>query len=437
MKLQIIAILCIAIIFSSCGVTKKDNALTLSNVSNLTSEQWIEDINYLEKNLAEKHINVYNTITKEKYEKEFSDLKKEVPKLKEYEIKLKLAQIVASIGDAHTALNICIKEGDNIYPFQLHWFGDDLKIIAIDRNYKKFLGNTLIAVNNIPTKEVMAKINTLIPHENEQWSKNLNEVFIRIPEVLKFLNITKENKVQFTLSDDKGNITKLNLSPQIVKLENMISVKDSIAKTITMYNNDMNDYDNAYWYKYIPDDKIMYFQYNQCIDRYIAKDHGIENYEKYPDFNKFSDELIKELNDKEIDKFIIDLRYNGGGNSRLMTGLAPQLTNITKLNKKGKIFVLIGRETFSSAVYACTSLKESTKAIFVGEPTGGNPNCYGDILRLTLPNSKIQVSYSTKYFELAPEYKENFTPDIPIEQSYIDYTKGIDDVYEAARAYKN
>jgi len=439
MKFQIIAILCIAIIFSSCGVAKKDNALTLSNVSNLTNEQWIEDINYLEKNLAKKHTNVYHTITKEEYEKEFSDLKKEVPELKEYEIKLKLAQIVASVGDAHTALRVNLearfKDGTNLYPFQLHWFGDDLKIIAIDRNYEKFLGNTLISVNNTPTKEVMAKINTLISHENEQWSKNLNEELIRIPEVLRFLNITKENKVQFSFSDDKGNIIKLNLSPQTGKLENMVSVEDSLTKTVSMYNNDMNDYDNAFWYKYIPDDKIMYFQYNQCIDRNIAKHYGIENYEKYPDFNKFTDELIKELNDKEIDKFIIDLRYNRGGDSGLMNGFARKLSNITKLN--GKIFVLIDKNTFSSGVIACVSLKKITNAIFIGEPTGGNVNCYGDIKKLILPNSKIPISYSTEYFELAPEYEENFTPDIPIEQSYIDYTKGIDDVYEAAKAYKN
>ena len=120
-----------------------------------------------------------------------------------------------------------------------------------------------------------------------------------------------------------------------------------------------------------------------------------------------------------------------------MSSFVLSLSNIKKLNEKGEIFVLTGRETFSSGVSACISLKNSTNAIFCGEPTGGNVNCYGDKLMITLPNSKINVSYSTQYFTLSSEYKENFTPNITVEQSFDDYAKGIDDVYEAVKSYKN
>lgn len=55
---------------------------------------------------------------------------------------------------------------------------------------------------------------------------------------------------------------------------------------------------------------------------------------------------------------------------------------------------------------------------------------------LTLPNSKLQASYSTKYFEFDSKYKEGFIPDVPVEHSLENYLKGIDDVYESVRNYK-
>lgn len=258
-----------------------------------------------------------------------------------------------------------------------------------------------------------------------------------MPEILKFFNITKGGRAEFTFSDDNGNITKLKLSPEIIPHQDVVNINDEIKKKpISMSGDSKSEYSDLYWYKYIPQDKIMYFQYNNCIDRNTGKEIGIKDCEKFPEFDKFEDGLITQLNEKEINKFIIDLRDNTGGDSRLMTDFASRLSNIKKLNQNGKIFIITGRKTFSSAVFACISLKDSTQAISFGEPTGGNVNGYGNVGLIILPNSKINISCSTKYFNLSPKYKDSFTPDVEIEQSYDDYVNGIDDAYEAIKNYK-
>lgn len=435
-RMLIAAILCLVLVLPSCSV-QMENASSNNDTNKFTNEQWIEDINYLENNLSEKHINVYHTLSKKEYEQKFNELKSEVSKLKDFQIKLRLAQIVASVGDAHTALYLNQDANGKVYPIGVSWFGNNLKVFAIDKSYEKVIGGNLTAINGIPIGNVMSRIDTLISHENEQWLKCNDVNYINMPEVLKFFDITKTDTAEFTFCNNDGKIMEINLTPEIITSQNIINISNSIInKPIAKQHDDSNYYDNLYWYKYIPDDKIIYFQYNQCVDRNTAKMIGIKDYDKYPDFNKFSDKLIKELNEKDVEKFIIDLRDNSGGNSTLMDNFVDKLNSIKKFNTKGKIYVLIGRGTISSGVFACVSLKKSTNAIFIGEPTGGNVNGYGDILMLTLPNSKIQVSYSTKYFEVLPEYKENFIPNILVEQSFDDNIKGIDDVYEAAKNYK-
>lgn len=429
-------LLCITFILSSCS-GKKDTTASNSDTTKLTKEQWIEDIDYLKTNLAKKHKNIYHTISKEDYNKKFEDLKNEVPNLKADEIKLKLAQIVASVGDAHTALRLGFEQDTDKYQLGLWWFGKNLKVLSIEKEYKDILGYNLTAINNIPIEQVMDKVNSLISHENEQWLKYNNPNYVVMPEVLRFLGIVKDKNAEFTFCDDKGVVKKLNLSPKTYKKEDLINSKDLITEESVIKGNNSNAIDNLYWYKYIPKDKIMYFQYNECIDRDVAKNYGIKDYEKYPEFSKFGDELIKEINEKNIDKLIIDLRYNSGGNSMLMSDFAVKLSKIEKLKGKGKVFAIISRETFSSGVMACMDLKNENNAIFFGEPTGGNVNGYGDIKMITMPNSKIEVSYSTKYFELSSDYKNEFTPDVTIEQSYDNFMKGIDDAYEAIKNYKN
>jgi len=133
----------------------------------------------------------------------------------------------------------------------------------------------------------------------------------------------------------------------------------------------------------------------------------------------------------------VDLRNHTGGDDGLMNKFVGKICSNEKLNKKGEIFVIIGRQTMSYGVLACLSLKNYTNAIFIGEPTGGNVNGYGEIRKFTLPNSKIMVTYASKYFKDSAYYKEGFTPDIPVEQSSKDYFNGIDDAYEAIKIEDN
>lgn len=134
-------------------------------------------------------------------------------------------------------------------------------------------------------------------------------------------------------------------------------------------------------------------------------------------------------------RFVIDLRNNFGGNSSILAPVIGEIEKRRSFNEEGRLFALISRKTFSSAVLNAIELKSRTKALLFGEPTGGKPNCYGEVRSLTLPNSQLKVSYSVKYFSLWPEDTPSLMPDVAVEVTAADYFAGRDPVMEAVLAY--
>lgn len=426
-RVYILILLIFGVLLTACSSTSQK----VSGNQTERVKAWTKDIDYLYNNLPKSHKNLYHNIKEEDFKKEIVSLKQDIEELKDYEIKCRLAQIVATVGDAHTSVNLGFNNS-NVYPVVFWWFQEDLRVVTTLKEHRHILGKKLIGINNMPLKDVMQKVNSLIPHENEQWLKATNVRFVTMPEVLKVLGIASEDKVEFSLSDDSNNVIKLELTPEGLPDEKITRVIDEMpTKPLRLQYNTNSLSERLYWYKYLPEEKLLYLQYNQCIDRSVAKSYGIEDYKDYPEFWEFSQRLLKAINDNNLDKFVVDLRFNSGGDSSLMTGLVNKLASIDKL--KGKVYVMIGRETFSSGVMAAMDFMNQTKAVFYGEPTGGNVNGYGDIKTLELPNSKLQVSYSTKYFKLSSSIEKNFLPAVPVEQNYNNYKQGIDDVFEAVR----
>nr|WP_286161278.1 S41 family peptidase [Clostridium sp. KNHs214] len=99
-----------------------------------------------------------------------------------------------------------------------------------------------------------------------------------------------------------------------------------------------------------------------------------------------------------------------------------------------KLYVIVGRRTFSSGILYVLEFQKLTNAKFFGEPTGGKPIHYGDMRNMTLPNSKLNITYSTKFLKTSTNEADTFTPDFIIEPSIKDYLKGIGPVIETIKS---
>jgi C-terminal processing protease CtpA/Prc len=141
--------------------------------------------------------------------------------------------------------------------------------------------------------------------------------------------------------------------------------------------------------------------------------------------------LLKTIEAGPTERLIIDLRQNGGGDlTKVRMHLIPAVKAHPRINQKGHLFVIIGRQTYSAAMSNATDFRRETNAILVGEPTGARPNGYQESYRFVLPNSQFNISCSTRFYQFQDEDTPAVMPDKLIEPSWDAYQAGRDPVLE-------
>lgn len=154
-------------------------------------------------------------------------------------------------------------------------------------------------------------------------------------------------------------------------------------------------------------------------------------------FEQLTREIFDALRSADADRVILDLRRNGGGDNYLGEPLRKRLA-AGRFNRAGGIYVLIGPATFSAAQNLANRLERETVAMFVGEPTGGAPNHYGDAQTFEGKATGISAIVSTlPWFDSYPQDKRPWImPDLPVPALFEDWRSGRDPALEAALAHR-
>src|SRR5690242_20047627 len=148
----------------------------------------------------------------------------------------------------------------------------------------------------------------------------------------------------------------------------------------------------------------------------------------------FVREAFTAMEDPAIERVVLDLRRNAGGNNRMGEGLRKHLER-SRFNRPGGLYVLIGPHTFSAAQNLTSRIERETWAVFVGEPSGGAPNHQGDARPFQGDGFSAFVS-TLPWFDSHPYDKRIWTmPDVMVPLRFADWTAGRDQAMEAAFAH--
>lgn len=402
--------------FTTSGTAPKKEA-------GLTPQQWRQDLAFLAAELPKRHKNLFFKLTEDQWKQKVKALDTAIPTLTEAGVLAGLLELTASVGDQHTMIGVSGSKSLTVLPLTFHWFSDGVFVIGAAEEYKAAVGCRLGRVGESDAAEACERLSKLYAWDNDSSKRNMAPQFLMIPQFLQAMKvITNADEVSLTLIDAQGKNSTVKIRP--VKPNPGLKMVEAFDPSKTPVPVSRKNPELPYWVQYIEKGSLVYLQYNQYVDA------------PGKPFAEMRSEIERLLEEHKDARLVIDLRRNGGGSSSVLDPFISDLKQNKGLNRKGRLFVIVGRRTFSSAILNAARLRSETEAVFVGETTGSSPNHYGEVKTFELPNSKLKVAYSTEYFKYL-ETDGPIVPDIPAELSFSDYARGIDPALEAIASYKD
>jgi hypothetical protein len=183
---------------------------------------------------------------------------------------------------------------------------------------------------------------------------------------------------------------------------------------------------------FLPRDGILYFQYNRASA--MSDDPMPE----------FAGRLLAALDSLRPRAFVLDLRFNTGGNLDLAEELIANLEERTRHIPR---FAITGHATFSAGITAVAAWKAAGDLTIVGEPIGDELDTWSEGGNIILPNSGFAAHFANAFHSYSeapcpadvPCFLDLSAPDlrpnIPIASLWADYAAGIDVAIEAIREW--
>lgn len=397
-------------------------------------EKWREDIRHMAVEMPKYHANLFHTITREQFEGTVRNLHERVPRLSRHQIIVELMRIVASVGDGHTnvAPTRDPKIGFRALPVKLYLFADGLFVRAAAREHAGLVGARVVQIGGASADEAVARTREITGRDNEMGVRFLAPFLLTMPEVLHALGLADDAEgARFTVEREERRQTVMLRPAGPVELlpadtdmswlrkDGWVDMRDGAKAPLWL-----KDPRDEFWFEHLKEARAVYVQLNKVGDK-----AG----ESLADFTK---RLFAFVEANEVERLVLDLRLNRGGNGELLTPLVRSIIK-SKIDRPGKLFVLTGRGTWSAAQFLIDRLEKYTDAVFVGEPSASKGNHYGDSRRITLPNSGMTVRASIYYWQHwhPLDLRQWSAPEVAAELSSEDYRAGVDPALRAALAY--
>jgi hypothetical protein len=391
----------------SQGVLISGSAGTSGSLT--VSDQWRANVESLVQQMPLYHSLPFPGINLDDFKAEAAELYNRIPDLSDPEIRTELTRLVASIGDSHTNVSWPYPRPFYLAPLSFYWFDDGIYITSAAAQYQELLGGKVEIVGETGIDAATDLLSTLIPHENDQWVK------LQVPKN-ELTNadymfgtglIRSIDYVPLQVRQPSGSIVSANVQTYTgYSMPQQIQVFQGALPLYRQYTN------WNYWATVIDGGATLYFQYNSC-----AEDS------KQPS-SEFFQQLDQMMAQPSLQRIVLDMRNNSGGTTSILNPWIGQIRT-SRFNQPGRLYVIVGRATFSAAMEATNLLHDNTTAIFVGESTGAKPRFQLRRGDFALPYFGIRVSYS-RGAEAATVPDATLTPDIPTGLTFQQYMNGID-----------
>lgn len=350
---------------------------------------WAGDLDALDAGLARGHADVFHTVAPAEWEAEVARLRTVLPELSDVAAALELRRLVARVGDGHTRI---VMDGMlSRYPVELETVRDGVAVVAAVPERADLVGARVLTIAGLPVEEVIAAAEPFVSADNPIERRRRALGLVIAPQFL-----------QHALGSDGAPTFHLG---------GAASEQAMAPITTARWLAELRGPADPYWWERMG--SALYVAYDRCVD------------DPQRPFAEFAAEVFAAAADPAVDRLVVDLRRNPGGDSAVFDPFVARLAG-HRLDHPERLVLLIGPRTYSSAVLNAVALDTATAATLVGQETGGAVNGYGEVGSFTLPSSGLVVEHSTRYFDVVPGVGATLAPDVEIVPSSGDVAAGRD-----------
>ena len=405
-------------------------------------EGWRADISFLAREIKRRGVAPFRAVSEPDFDSRVSLLADGVPGLSDAQIIAGMLRLLRPLADGHAF--IAPAEGDKelnrVLPVKFYRFGEGLFVTAAAPAYRQLLGAEVLRVGEHPAGEVLAALEPLISRDNDQQVRWLGPEVLPWAPMLHALGLTGDpDSVTLTVRfpDETTGTVAVGTVPARSRASTRPSRRPRTrrgparragsrmprrcpARCRLTCASAMSPTGSST----CRSQGLVYFQFNGVGDR------------PEEPLAAFCDRLFGFIDSHPVAGLVIDLRWNGGGNTLLVQPLLHHLIGCAKVRRPGGLFVIIGRGTFSAAQNTATAIERETSAIFVGEPSGSRPNFIGETMQFELPYSKTIANVSDLYWQTSwpVDQRPWIAPEIYAPPTFAAYRQNRDVAMEAVLA---
>jgi hypothetical protein len=400
-------------------------------------EGWRFDLRLLARETRRLAYAPWRHVSETEFDAEVARIDAAIPDLTDLQVIVEFSRLLALLGDGHAGVYPPPDDPENrrALPLQFFRFEDGIFIIAARPEQADLLGAELLAIGDYAVADAVIAVTPLICRDNEHWLKYAVPHRLRETPVLHALGLIPDRDRALltirTLDDETRTIEigtetaypRALLQRHFYRPADWLFLPEVLPGPVPHALRNMR---LAYWFEVLPGERLLYAQIN-----------GVQNHPS-ESLEAFSHRMIDAAEGPAIDRLVLDLRWNSGGNTFLEMPLIHRLIGSRTLNRRGRLYVIIGRGTFSAAQNLATLLERHTEAIFVGEPTGSSPTFVGETIDFQLPYSGAWANVSDLLWQSGWPMDERtwIAPLLYTPPTFADFRENRDPAMEAILAVR-
>lgn len=275
-----------------------------------------------------------------------------------------LIKFMLSKYDSHT--KVLFSKGRYL-PIELKIVDNEVYIINVSLKFSKFKAWKVLEINEVIVNKLLEEIEKTCCYSTDEYLRTRQASILEDIDMLRTLPSIDSTTFKFKFL-----------------------VGDGEQREVISF--DINNLDDELEENFLPEN-YSYEIVNDCV---------VIHYNSCRDKDKM-EELIKKISKIQVDKYIIDLRYNGGGDSSIIRPLIEFL-------KGKKVVALINEYVFSSGRMALVELKK-IGAYVIGTNISTSLNAFGNNpSEYKIDGTELIVKRSSNYFLYDSDYNcESFS----------------------------